>query len=447
MLNEFINLCKNNQIEIHQMTCYKNNELLFNVAIPPYSINDKQQLYSLSKSFTSTGIGFAVDEGLLRVSDKICDIFADELKNCEISNYAKKLTVQDCLTMRTGHSDCAMMNILKSDSNPILTFMTKPFNHLPGTYFIYNTGATYILSAVITKLTGETLFDYLTPRLFEPLGIINAYWRDFKGVTEGGYGLHISSHDAAQLGLLYYNKGIYNGKRLLSTEWVEEATSNHADNAATGGILDWGAGYGYQFWRCYRGGYRGDGAYGQLCLIKDDIVFAMLAETPDMQKELDCVFAFINDISNGGNFDDTNITPYPAPVNTVYKLIGNDYFNRWLKCGENPFNWSMIKFEIITDTLIFSISNSFHIDKIKCGIGEWIDNGLNTIMLKPVLDIINLNRWDISEFAACYTGSEIIWRYKNSPHVQTFKLAETDNGLEITIESITNPPLLISIHF
>jgi len=291
MLKKFIELCEQNNVDVHQITCYKSNELLFSFAIPPYSPDDKQQLYSLSKSFTSTGIGFAVGEGLLTVNDKVADIFADELKDTELSDYAKILTVQDCLTMRTGHSECSMGNFFNSESAPIIAFMTKPFNHKPGTHFIYNTGATYILSAIITKLTGETLFDYLTPRLFEPLGIKNAYWASFKGYTEGGYGLHVSSYDAAQLGLLYYNKGIYNGQRLLSEEWVTEATTGHADNAATGGTLDWGAGYGYQFWRCYRGGFRGDGAFGQLCVIKDDIVFAMLAEAADMQKELDCVYA------------------------------------------------------------------------------------------------------------------------------------------------------------
>ena len=438
MLKKFIKLCEENNVDVHQMTCYKSNDLLFSVAIPPYSLNDKQQLYSLSKSFTSTGIGLAVGEGLLTVTDRVADIFADDLKDTELSDYAKILTVQDCLTMRTGHSSCSMGDILNSESDPIIAFMRKPFNQKPGTYFIYNTGATYILSAIITKLTGETLFDYLTPRLFEPLGIKNAYWANFKGVTEGGYGLHISSCDAAQLGLLYYNKGVYNGQRLLSEEWVTEATTGHADNAATGGTLDWGAGYGYQFWRCYRGGYRGDGAYGQLCVIKDDIVFAMLAEAPDMQKELDCVFALLEDISNGGIADASVLSVKPIPV--MVDITIEKYLGKWLTCGDNPFNMSKMKFEIIGDTLIWSQSCSFYINEIKCGIGKWIDNELNSVLLEPILIMIKLNCWKKYNFSACFTGNEIIWRYKSSPHAETFRLIATDDGIEITVGAITDEP-------
>lgn len=421
MLRKFIETCETNGIDIHQMTCYKNNKLLFNFAIPPYSTNDKQQLYSLSKSFTSTGIGFAVAEGLLTVNDKIADIFADELIDCELSDYAKNLTVQDCLTMRTGHNECSMGDILNSDSPPIVAFMTKTFGHEPGTYFIYNTGSTYILSAVITKLTGDTLFDYLTPRLFEPLGIKNAYWGKFKDVTEGGYGLHVSSYDAAQLGLLYYNKGVYNGKRLLSEEWVNEATHGHADTGATGGTLDWGAGYGYQFWRCYRGGYRGDGAYGQLCVIKDDIVFTMLTEVGDMQKEMDFVTAFLDEIKDDSVFNVNNIPVKSTPVNS--DRVSSIYMNRWLHCGENPFGMRKIKFTVDYDTVTLYVSYGDYIHEIKCGIGRWINNDVNSMVV-----------------AACYTGDEIIWRYKNMPHKHTFKLNEISGGIEITAISITNPP-------
>src|SRR5262249_36592017 len=135
------------------------------------------------------------------------------------------------------------------DENWPKIFLSLPVEHQPGTWFVYNTGASYVLSAIITKLTGESLLDYLRPRLFDPLGIENPVWEaDPRGISLGGSGLHGTTEDIAKLGQMYLQKGIWNGKRILSSEWIAESTYPHSDNSNTQTNPDWTAGYGYQFW-------------------------------------------------------------------------------------------------------------------------------------------------------------------------------------------------------
>jgi Beta-lactamase len=150
-----------------------------------------------------------------------------------------------------------------------------------------------MLSAIITKLTGEPLLDYLRPRLFDLLGIENPTWEnDPSGVNIGGSGLHIKTEDIARFGQMYLQKGTWDGKRILTQEWVSEATSAHSDNSNTQTNPDWTVGYGYQFWRCRHDSYRGDGAFGQYCIVmpEQDAVLAIIGGVRDMQAVLDKVW-------------------------------------------------------------------------------------------------------------------------------------------------------------
>jgi CubicO group peptidase (beta-lactamase class C family) len=169
--------------------------------------------------------------------------------------------------------------------------------HAPGTHFQYNTMGTYVLSAIVTKVTGEKVVDYLGPRLFAPLGIEGAKWDESKeGYSLGGYGLYLKTEDVAKLGQLYLQKGKWEGKQLLAESWVAEATKKQVANdpgshTQMGG--DWKQGYGYQFWRCQHGAYRGDGAGGQFCVVlpDQDAVVAMTAGGANMQAQLDVIWA------------------------------------------------------------------------------------------------------------------------------------------------------------
>lgn len=259
----------------------------------PYGPTSPHFLYSLSKSFTSSGIGLAVAEGLLTVDDPVLKFFPDEAP-ADPSDNLKAMTVKHLLSMNTGHQEDTTAAVFwEDDDNWPRVFLSLPVEHEPGTWFVYNTAATYMLSAIITKLTGQSLLDYLTPRLFEPLGIENPTWEvDPKGINLGGTGLHITTEDIARFGQMYLQKGLWNGQRILPEAWIEEATRATSDNSTNGTNPDWIQGYGYQFWRCQHGFYRGDGAFGQYCVVMDsqDAVLAINSGLRDMQAVLDNVW-------------------------------------------------------------------------------------------------------------------------------------------------------------
>jgi len=283
----------------------------------PYGPQSPHSQYSLSKSFTSSGIGLAVDEGLLAVDDPVLKFFPNDAPSNPSENL-KAMRVRHLLSMNTGHKEdttgCVFRDLYQvglfgsktvrkeettgqvsrgEESNWPRTFLSLPVEYQPGTWFVYNTAATYMLSAIITKLTGESLLEYLRPRLFDPLGIENPTWEtDPLGITIGGSGLHIKTEEMARFGQMYLQQGMWDGKRILRPEWVAEATSVHSDNSNTQTNPDWRVGYGYQFWRCRHGCYRGDGAFGQFCIVmpEQDALLAIIGGVRNMQAVLDNVW-------------------------------------------------------------------------------------------------------------------------------------------------------------
>ena len=259
----------------------------------PYGPESPHSLHSLSKSFTSSGIGMAVTEGLLTVDDPVLDFFPDDTP-ANPSENLKAMRVQHLLSMNTGHKENATPHVFRGkDDNWPRVFLSLPVEYQPGTWFVYNTAATYMLSAIITKLTGEPLLEYLRPRLFDPLGIKDPTWEtDPRGVCLGGTGLHVKTEDIARLGQMYLQKGMWDGNRILPEAWVAEATSAHSDNSNTQTNPDWTVGYGYQFWLCRHDAYRGDGAYGQYCIVmpEQDAVLAINSGVRDLQAVLDKVW-------------------------------------------------------------------------------------------------------------------------------------------------------------
>ena len=259
----------------------------------PYTADANHMMFSVSKSYCSTGIGIAVGEGLLSVEDTVLSFFPDDAPDHPSANL-QAMKVKHLLAMNTGHHEDTTGAVFRGEGDDwARIFLSLPVEHEPGTWFVYNTGATYMLSAIITRLTGQTLLDYLTPRLFDPLGISGATWdTDPHGISIGGSGLHIRTEDIARLAQLYLQGGAWNGTRILSPDWVAEATSVHSDNSNTQTNPDWSVGYGYQFWRCRHGAYRGDGAFGQFCVVlpEQDAVLAITGGLQDMQAVLDKVW-------------------------------------------------------------------------------------------------------------------------------------------------------------
>ena len=232
----------------------------------PYGAEHNHVLYSLSKSFTSSAVGFAVAEGKLSVDDIVVDLFSADTPP-EVDANLKAMRVRDLLAMVTGHQDEPSS---APDTISAKSFLAQPVPHLPGTHFKYNTAATFMQSAIVQEVTRQTVLDYLRPRLFEPLGIEHPVWdTNFQGISLGGYGLRVRTEDIAKFGQLYLQKGVWKGRQLLPAEWIEMATAKQVSNGSNPSS-DWNQGYGFQFWRCRHNAYRGDGAFGQYCVVMPD---------------------------------------------------------------------------------------------------------------------------------------------------------------------------------
>lgn len=262
-------------------------------------------LWSVSKSFTSTAVGFAVAEGKLNVTDKVISFFPDDLPE-NVSENLKNMEIRHLLTMTCGQ-DVEVRSVHNKENNTswVKAFLAGPVTHEPGTYYVYNSLGTYMLSAIVQKVTGEKVVDYLKPRLFEPLHITDTQWDESpEGINCGGWGLHLKTEDLAKMGLFLLQKGKWNGEQLLPQSWVETATSavvpsvpsdvrpEEAEKTLSKETSDWVQGYGYQFWRCRHNCFRADGAHGQYIIVMPDkdAVVAVTANLDDMQDELNVIW-------------------------------------------------------------------------------------------------------------------------------------------------------------
>lgn len=233
--------------------------------------------YSVSKSFTSTAVGFAVQEGLLTLEDNVLKFFTQEAPENPSENL-KNLKLKDLLKMAAGQFNGHLMADSSFGTIPrheIFTddwvnySLSQSYPLKPGERFVYSNVGSYLAGVMVQKKAGMDLIEYLMPRLFEPLGINKPVWEKCpKGYTFGAGGLEISTSDLSNFGQLYLQKGNWKGKQLLSEEWIKEATSKQIDTDNRG---DWGCGYGYQFWRGEHNSYRADGKFGQYCIVLNDL--------------------------------------------------------------------------------------------------------------------------------------------------------------------------------
>jgi len=284
---------------LHSFILVRHGKIIAEGWWSPYNPESPHQLYSLSKSFTSTAIGLAVDEDIISLDDPVISFFPDKIPENPSENL-KSMRVRDLLKMNTGHEVDASGRMRDPDKGWVAGFLSLPVERKPGTIFVYNSGATYMLSAIIQEVTGKKLVEYLQPKLFDPLDIKPPLWQsDPDGINIGGWGLFLTTNDIAKFGQLYLQKGKWNGQQIVPESWVEQATSYQSSNGSNP-ESDWEQGYCFQFWRCRHNAYRGDGAFGQYCIVMpdQDAVLAITSGSSDMQGILKLVW---NNILDGMN--------------------------------------------------------------------------------------------------------------------------------------------------
>ncbi|SDQ91144.1 CubicO group peptidase, beta-lactamase class C family [Curtobacterium sp. UNCCL20] len=257
----------------------------------PYEPGRVHLLYSLSKSFTAAAVGIAVREGLIDLDATALSYFPE--LDAEITDErSRRILVRHLLAMASGHREETIERARALDpENTVRGFLLLPPDEEPGTVFAYNQPCTYTLGAIVRRVSGGSLVDYLRPRLLDQLGIDDLAWtRDATGAELGYSGCYAPTEAVAKLGQLYLQHGVWEGERILDEDWVAAATSTQVENPDEANP-DWRQGYGFQFWMA-RHGFRGDGAYGQFCVVlpEQDVVLAITGQSLDMQAVLDAAW-------------------------------------------------------------------------------------------------------------------------------------------------------------
>lgn len=255
----------------------------------PYAAPIRHGCYSGTKTFTSAAVGFAIAEGLMKETDPLIKFFPEKTKPGQDANMPL-VTVRDLLCMACGQGE--EVDLTKAD-DAVSMFLDAKFPDKPGTVFRYNSVASHMLGEIIFRKTGRTLPEYLEPRLFAPLGITDVRWdRTPQGHPMGGWGIHLRTEDYMKLGILFLQRGKWNGKQILPQGWAEHASASQIDNSSEDSLPEWSQGYCYQMWRNVTpGSFRLDGAFGQLCNLYPDrnAAIAVTSAEFDIQTELNLI--------------------------------------------------------------------------------------------------------------------------------------------------------------
>ncbi|WP_248703294.1 serine hydrolase [Curtobacterium sp. MWU13-2055] len=278
-------------VEPHSLMLLRHGQVVAEGWWQPYAADRAHLLYSLSKSFTAAAVGIAVREGLIELDATALSYFP-ELDDEITDERSRRIRVRHLLAMASGHREEALDRARAADpTNLVRGFLLTPPDEEPGTVFAYNQPCTYTLGAIVRRVSGGSLVDYLRPRLLDPLGIDDLAWRrDETGAELGFSGCYAPTSAVAALGQLYLQRGLWDGERILDEDWVAAATRKQIENPAEENP-DWSQGYGFQFWMA-RHGFRGDGAYGQFCVVLPelDVVLAITGQSLDMQAVLDAAW-------------------------------------------------------------------------------------------------------------------------------------------------------------
>ena len=302
-MDGFFQKAADDSLDIHSVMIVKDGQVIFSRWQSEGVDTVPHVLHSVSKTFTATAVGLAIADGKMALTEKVIDYFPDKLP-AEVSDNLKAMTVRDLLTMSCGHD--VEPSFRNAEQDWVTAFLAHPVVHEPGTFYLYNSLGTYMLSAIVQKVTGEKVVDYLDTRLFQPLHIVKPQWDESpQGINCGGWGLYLKTEDLAKMGQLLLQKGEWNGQQIIPAEWVAEMSKKQVDSvnpgtrledAASKGMTvetsDWMQGYGYQMWRCRPGCFRADGARGQYIIVvpEKNAVIAITSNVEDLQGELNLVW-------------------------------------------------------------------------------------------------------------------------------------------------------------
>ncbi|HPA20323.1 MAG TPA: serine hydrolase [Verrucomicrobiae bacterium] len=456
----FLDAMEKDPFELHGLMMLRHGNVIAEGWWAPYAPQLNHTMYSLSKSFTSTAVGFAVAEGKLSTGDRVISFFPDHLPEVVDDNLAA-LRVKDLLTMSVGNEKEPTQAVTKEE-NWVRAFLAQKISHRPGSVFMYNSAATYMCSAIVQKVTGQKIIDFLKPRLFEPLAITGMTWETCpRGINTGGWGLSIGTEALAKFGQFYLQKGQWNGRQILPASWIEEATTfkiqqpggDRPDRPKSQN--DWLQGYGYQFWRCQHGAFRGDGAFGQFTIVlpQQDGVIVMTGENKNMQGEIDLVWRHLLPAFQSGP-----LRPDAAAASDLQQRLRSLKLapprgsatspnlarinGRAFKLETNDIGLTATSIAFSSDTCAFTAHADQVPHVITCGMGHWELGETSIPGTPPRLIAGGKPEGKItSKIAASATWTDentlvMTWRYHETPHHDTVTCVL--DGDQITVRFLSS---------
>ena len=450
----FLNAAAKSKTEFHSFMLLRHGKVIAEGWWNPYRADLKHTLYSCSKSFTATAIGFALQEKLLSLNDKVVSFFPNDVPDT-ISAFLSELTVKDALMMSDGQDPDPSFTVASKDSNWIKGFLSTPIIYEPGTKFLYNSLGAYMLSAIVQKVTGQKTIDYLKSRLFEPLGIEGMDWEtDTKGINTGGWGLRLKTEDMAKFAELFLQKGEWNGRQILPASWVEEASTmkimqDPKAPQSKKDSSDWLQGYCYQMWRCRNNAFRGDGAFGQFMIVMpdQDAALAITAETADMQEEINLVWEYLlpafkkNKLPADKNavsklHEKIKALALPVPAKNKEPLAAT-ISGKTFTIAPNDMHLQSISFNFLNDICEVKLQTDTAAFNFSFTAGKWHTDETN--MPGPSLVATSFENTSMifpARIAESYTWIdahtlELVLRYIESPHTETFTCHFEDKQLTI----------------
>jgi CubicO group peptidase (beta-lactamase class C family) len=400
---DFLNAIDTGRQEIHSFMFLRHGKVIAEGWWDPFGPQYKHLLYSASKTFTATAIGLAVSENRLRVSDKVVSFFPYSLPDT-IGNHMNELTVENLLTMSVGQDPAAMG--AGSDEDWITAFLKNEPVHKPGTIFKYNNMATFMLSAIVQQVTGITMFDYLRPRIFDPLSIRGIDWdKNPQGINLGMIGLRLRTEDMAKFGQLLLQNGKWNNKQLIPEAWIKAATSfkiesNDPSNKMPMDRNDWAQGYCYQMWYGRNNSVRLDGMAGQFVILfpDKDAIVVLTANARNTQEELNLVHNYLVPAIKSGKAIPLNPDSYkelkkkqsslclkPPVSQTSESLIEKKISGKEFILADNDYQIQSVYFAFDNNECSFALKRNNQISVIKAGLGSWkVNNSKSTSLLAPL---------------------------------------------------------------
>lgn len=399
---DFLNAVDTGRVELHSFMFIRHGKVIAEGWWNPYGSDKKHVMFSASKTFTATAIGLAISENRLKITDKVSSFFPYSQPD-SLSDYMRDMTVQNLLTMSVGQDP--EPRAMGTNGDWMTIFLSSIPVHRPGTIFKYNNMATFMLSAIVQQVTGQTVFDYLQTRIFRPLAIHGIDWDlNPQGINLGMIGLRLKTEDMGKFGQLLLQNGVWNGKQLIPKEWVKEATSfkiptSLSANKDSLSKSDWGQGYCYQMWRGRNNTVRLDGLGGQfVVLIPDkDAIVVLTANARNTQDELNLVHNYLvpaiksekplpenMELISALQKKEATLSLKPFVAASSKSELESKISEKEFILEKNPNNIQSVYFSFNGDECIFTIKRDENVTRVRCAAEGWkMSNTVSTSLLAP----------------------------------------------------------------